>query len=86
MNTKESEAASAALEKLNKMLESHELAAFTNDEAQALREIAVLWGHIKSVVVLGGYLGNGLKWLVMIVAIWIGFKSGVLDWIKANTK
>lgn len=86
MNHKESEDATHALEKLQQMIDRDELVIFTKDEAKALREVATIWGHIKSVVVLGGYLGNGLKWAVMIVALWIGFKSGVLDWIKANTK
>lgn len=86
MNHKESDDATHALEKLQQMIDRGELVIFTPDEAKALQEVATIWGHIKSVVVLGGYLGNGLKWAVMIVALWIGFKSGVLDWIKANTK
>lgn len=84
MNVKESDAAVGALKKIQKLIENDELTIFTRQEAKALREVATFWGQIKAVVVLGGALGRGLKWLVMIVAIWIAFKGGVLEWVKSS--
>ena len=77
-------AASEALQKIQKLIEDGELIMFTPEQAKGLKEVATIWGHIKSVVVLGGALGRGLKWLVMIVAIWAAFKGGLLEWIKSN--
>ena len=86
INKQTGEEAAHAFAKIQEMIEKDEIVIFTPSEAKALREVAVLWGHIKSVVVLGSAIGHGLKWLVMIIAIWLGFKSGVLDWIKSNTR
>ncbi len=86
MNRNEADLADEVLNKIQKMIRDEGLISFSAEEAATLQEVAKLWGQIKGVVALGSILGNSLKWLVGFAVVWVAFKEGLADNLKALIK
>ena len=86
MNRNEADLADEVLNKIQKMIKDEGLISFSAEEAATLQEVARLWGQIKGVIALGSVLGNSLKWLVGFAVVWVAFKEGLADNLKALMK
>lgn len=84
MNRETAETANEALNHVNDLIANGELVIFSAAEANALREMALVWGQLKAVVSLGGTLGKGLKWFIVFAGMWVALKGGLLEWIRSN--
>lgn len=69
----------AAIEKLNGLLDDNQIIIFTNEEAEALKEVAEAWRSAKGFVTIMRYAGGTLKWCVVFAATWAAFKTGLFD-------
>lgn len=74
-----SSTADAAIEKLNHLLDDNQIIIFTNEEAEALKEVAEAWRSAKGFVTIMKYTGGTLKWCVVFAATWAAFKAGLFD-------
>lgn len=63
---------------------TNDMTVFTEEQSKTLLELATFWNQVKAVVSLGASLGNGLKWVVVIVATYAALKSGIVDFIKTT--
>lgn len=86
MNKNEADLADEVLKKIQRMIRDEGLISFSAEEAATLQEVAKLWGQIKGVIALGSILGNSLKWMVGFAVVWVAFKEGLGDWLKAIMK
>ena len=73
-----------AIAKLNVLLDSENITIFTNDEAQALKEVAKAWRSGQGFIHIASLAGATLKWCVVIGVTWTAFKTGLFGLISEN--
>lgn len=78
--------ADVAIEKINNLLNDSDVVIFTNEEADALKEVADAWKSAKGFVVIMRYTGSTLKWFVVFGATWAAFKAGLFDFLGGGQK
>ena len=71
-----------AIAKLNDLLDAEDVTLFTNDEAQALKEVANIWRSAQGFVQIAKLGGATLKWFVVLGVSWAAFKTGLFGFIK----
>lgn len=78
--------ADAAIEKINNLLNDSEVVIFSNEEADALKEVADAWKSAKGFVAIMRYTGSTLKWFVVFGATWAAFKAGFFDFLGGDRR
>lgn len=71
----------SALEKLERMIESHPLLNLSEDEVAAIRRVIAREKAYMALGVLAGNVRGVLTWLGVIVGAWISVKAGFLEWL-----
>lgn len=75
------------LEALQKV-EDHEaggqIIIFSESQAEALIEVAKWWIALRGAGKIGAAMGSAVKWLAVMIAAWVAFKAGLLEWISAG--
>lgn len=76
--------AESAIEKLNALLDNESITIFTNEEAKALKEVAIAWKSAKGFVHIASLMGATLKWCVAMGLAWAAFKTGLFGFLKGD--
>lgn len=72
-----------ALHKLNELLERHQITIFTEQEAQALKQVAIAWQGFEALGRIGSVVKSVLTWVGWAIAAYLAFKAGAVEWIRS---
>lgn len=61
-----------------------EVIVLSRREAAAIRAVAQFWLAGEAVGFFAGWIGGITKWLAVMIGLWIAFKAGILEWIRAG--
>lgn len=71
----------AAIEKLETLINEHQLILFDEHEAEALRKFAKFMIALETLGSAGIILKNVLSWLGFMIAAYLAVKAGLVEWI-----
>lgn len=71
-----------AIAKLNEILDAEQVTIFTNDEADALKEVANAWRSAQGFIRVTNLAGATLKWCVLLGVTWAAFKTGLFGFLQ----
>lgn len=57
---------------------------FSETQAEALAEVAKWWIALRGAGKVGAAMGSAVKWLALMIAAWVAFKAGLLEWVSAG--
>ena len=86
MTAKHSSDPIAVVEQMAAKIEAHEVPQFTDDDAQALRDVAAIWRTLEGLGRLAGTAKTIVQYIVWATAAWVLFKGGAIDWLKGAVK
>lgn len=61
-----------------------ELAKFGAEDIKHIKDVMQIMRGLEAIGGLGGYIYTLAKWIGAIGAVYVAFRTGVLEWLRAN--